>query len=219
MVALCNTNVLVPAPPSIGGFGAVISDAVIAYATAQAIRTAIAVDRVGTTAAGDDMAPAEPAIETAVERAEALTFWKFVTVTILPVVWSALTRLTAAAACITKVLVPAPPSTVEFRTAIGDRIVARAGNDVIRAAIAIDNVVAGSRRDVVPAGRAGNGHTGGHGARVEIFEIRHRDRVAGGLVDPRRDAEVHRRDSAAGGENERIGSCARVDRILRYRGR
>ena len=111
-------------------------------------------------------------------------------------------------------LVPAPPSTVDFRTAIGDRVISRAGNDVIRAAIAVDDVVAGTRRDVVPAGRAGNGHTGSHGAGVEVFEIRHRDGVAGGLVDPRRDAEIHRRDSAAGRENERIGSCARVDRYF-----
>ena len=59
------------------------------------------------------LAPDEPMIESAEESPEASTFWKFVTPAVSPVVWSALARLTFAAARITSVLVPAPPS-IEF---------------------------------------------------------------------------------------------------------
>ena len=55
-------------------------------------------------------AAAVPVIDTADDSAEALTFWKLATVVESPVVWSALFRLTVAAALITSVLVPMPPS-------------------------------------------------------------------------------------------------------------
>ncbi len=55
-------------------------------------------------------APDEPMIEIAAESPDASTFWKFETPAVSPTVWSALARLTFAAARITSVLVPAPPS-------------------------------------------------------------------------------------------------------------
>jgi len=59
------------------------------------------------------LAPEEPVIDTAEDSAEASTFWKLVTLVVSPTVWSALARLTFAAARNTSVLVPVPPS-IEF---------------------------------------------------------------------------------------------------------
>ena len=56
------------------------------------------------------LAEEEPVMVTAEDSAEASTFWKLVTLAESPLVWSALPRLTVAAALITSVLVPAPPS-------------------------------------------------------------------------------------------------------------
>ena len=57
------------------------------------------------------LADEDPVMETAVASAEASTFWKLETLVESAVVWSALARLTVAAALITSVLAPAPPST------------------------------------------------------------------------------------------------------------
>ena len=51
-----------------------------------------------------------PEIETPVDSAEASTFWKFVTVTRSPEVWSAFARLTVTAVASVSVFVPVPPS-------------------------------------------------------------------------------------------------------------
>jgi len=56
------------------------------------------------------LAPTEPVIDTAVDSADASTFWKLATETASPVVWSRLPRLTVAAARNSSVLVPVPPS-------------------------------------------------------------------------------------------------------------
>ena len=56
------------------------------------------------------LTPDEPVIDSAEDSADASTFWKLETPAVSPVVWSALARLTVAAARITSVLVPAPPS-------------------------------------------------------------------------------------------------------------
>jgi len=52
----------------------------------------------------------DPVIETAVVSAEASTFWKLATLVESAVVWSVLPRLTVAAAFMTSVLTPVPPS-------------------------------------------------------------------------------------------------------------
>ena len=57
--------------------------------------------------------PDEPVMLMPVVTADASTFWKFVTVVRSLVVWSASPRATVAAAFITSVLVPVPPS-IEF---------------------------------------------------------------------------------------------------------
>ena len=51
-----------------------------------------------------------PPITTPVDSVEASTFWKPLTLVVSLVVWSAAARLTVAAAFITSVLVPLPPS-------------------------------------------------------------------------------------------------------------
>ena len=56
------------------------------------------------------LTPAEPVIETSAVSDDASTFWKFATLTISPVVWSALARLTVTALRRTSVLDPVPPS-------------------------------------------------------------------------------------------------------------
>ena len=57
------------------------------------------------------MAEDEPVIDIDDETAEASTFWKLVTLTESLLVWSALPRLTVAAAFRISVFVPVPPST------------------------------------------------------------------------------------------------------------
>ena len=54
----------------------------------------------------------EPVMVMPVASAEASTFWKFETLVKSPVVWSELASATVAAAFMTNVLVPVPPSIV-----------------------------------------------------------------------------------------------------------
>jgi hypothetical protein len=56
------------------------------------------------------LATDEPVIDTAEDNELASTFWKPATLTISPLVWSVLPRLTVVAALSTSVLTPAPPS-------------------------------------------------------------------------------------------------------------
>ena len=54
-----------------------------------------------------------------------------------------------------------------------------------------------------------------HGAGIEILEIRDVDGIARGLIDIGRDREIDRSGAAGGGEDQRIGTGAAVDRGFR----
>ena len=103
----------------------------------------------------------------------------------------------------------------DFRAPEVDDVVMGARDDGIRAAAAVDRVVAGSGQDRVAACRAGDGKCGAYRCRVQVFEIRHRDRVADRLVKPGMDGQIDRRDSAAADHHEGVVARAAVDRGFR----
>ena len=106
-----------------------------------------------------------------------------------------------------------PDSAVErdFRSVIGDGIVARARVDDIRAAIAVDGVVTRARGDDVGAGRADHVERRGQNGGVQILEIGHRDGVPRRLIGSRRQGEIHARHAAGGIENQTIDAGSAVD--------
>ena len=76
------------------------------------------------------------------------------TLVVSAVVWSTSARLTVAAAFMTSVLMPVPPSIESFGAVIGDGVVAGTGRNDVGATAAVDGVVARTARDDVRAGGA-----------------------------------------------------------------
>ena len=64
----------------------------------------------------------------------------------------------------------------------------------------------------IGAGRTSHGHSGGHRAGVEVFEVGDVDGIAGGLIVARDDAEVDGCDRGTGGQDQQIRTGAAVDR-------
>ena len=140
------------------------------------------------------LVPEVPVIEIPVESALALTYSKFVTVTVSPVVWSVpdvrLTAVTPPAAASTSQSLPLPASIDVSVPRIGDGVVATARADDVGATAAVDGIDAAAGRDVV--GRRGARHrqAGADGAGIEVLEVADRNGVAGGDVRSRRRARL-----------------------------
>ncbi len=96
----------------------------------------------------------------------------------------------------------------QFRTVIGDRIVAAAGCDDVSTTAAVDRVVARAAGDQVRARCAGDGHRRRQRRGVHVLEVRYGCGVAGRLIGI---AEI---DRDGGFHDQRIGAGATIDRDL-----
>ena len=198
-----------------GGFRTIIGDRIVAGAAAQGVGATAAVDRVVAAAAGNDVDAARARDRNAgreSRRVDVLEVGDRDEIARRLVGIGKIDRRdrlhhqrVGAGAAIDR----------RFRAVIGNSVVASTGRDVVGAAVAVDNVVARSGRDVVSAGRAGKGDGGREAAGVEIFKVRYRHRIADGLIRAGGDAEIDGSDSAARGQNERIGARAAIDRHFR----
>ena len=129
------------------GFGAAIGDGVIAAAGIDRCprrrrhRSCRRPNRPSCVLADD-----EPVIVTAEDKARRVDMvWKLLTVVESPEVWSALARLTVAAAANHQRVGAGAAIDRGFRTAIGHGVVAGAGADDVGAAAAVDDIVARAR--------------------------------------------------------------------------